>query len=311
MSNDLQKSIISTLVFFDMFDYPLTELEIWKFFYKNNSYNNYSNFSIFDIKKILNNELSNKIKNKNGFYFLQGRENIVDIRNKRYNQSFYKFQKAKKASRIFSLLPFIKMIGIGNFMPSNNTKKESDIDFFIVVKKNRIWISRFFCVLISQLLGWRPTKKNKEDKICLSFFVTEKNLALRNIAIANEKINDIYLCCWIATLYPIYNKNKTYENFISQNSWVKKYLPNFTEIMPSQKRKINPCFFSFIFLFLNFNFLEKIAKKIQLKIMPENLKNLANKSDGVIVNDNILKFHDNDKRKYYRSKFLNTYEKII
>ena len=311
MNNNLRESIISCLVFFDMFDYPLTELEIWKFLYKNNSDNNYSDFSIFDVRKILKNDLANKIENKNEFYFLQKRENIVDIRNKRYNQSFDKFQKAKKASRIFSLLPFIKMIAIGNFMPSNNTKKESDIDFFIVVKKNRIWISRFFCALISQLLGWRPTEKNKEDKICLTFFISEKNLDLRNIAIADEKINDIYFCYWIATLYPMYNKNKTYEKFVGQNSWVKKYLPNFTEIISSRQRKINPCIFSFIFLILNFNFLEKIAKKIQLKIMPENLKNLANKSDGVIVNDDILKFHDNDKRKYYRDKFLNNYEKIL
>ena len=45
--------------------------------------------------------------------------------------------------------------------------------------------------------------------------------------------------------------------------------------------------------------------------MPENLKNLANKSDGVIVNDDILKFHDNDKRKYYRDKFLNHYKKTL
>ncbi|NCF74884.1 MAG: hypothetical protein GWO87_00130 [Xanthomonadaceae bacterium] len=310
MNDNLDKSIISSLIFFDIFDYPLTKLEIWKFLYKNNYNNDHAKLSLFDIEKTLNNKLINKIENKNGFYFLPGKKNIIKIRNKRYKQSFYKFQKAKKASKIFSLLPFIKMIAIGNFMPSNNTKKESDLDFFIVTKKNRIWITRFFCVLISQLLGWRPTKKNKKDKICLSFFISEKNLDLRNIAIAKEKINDIYLCYWIATLYPLYNKGKTYENFVSQNSWIKKYLPNFAKIIPIQQRKINPCFFSFIFLLLNFNFLEKIAKKIQLKIMPENLKKLAGKSDGVIINDDILKFHENDRRKYYRNKFLNNYEKI-
>ncbi|MFH0972736.1 MAG: hypothetical protein V1768_01930, partial [Patescibacteria group bacterium] len=51
--------------------------------------------------------------------------------------------------------------------------------------------------------------------------------------------------------------------------------------------------------------LEKCFKKIQLKIMPRQLKEMANKNTKVVINDKILKLHVNDRRDKYRKAFLN------
>lgn len=298
MEKDQQKSILTTVIFFDLFDYPLTELEIWKFLYAPQPK---EKISLSDIKKQLPKIAA--IRAKDGFYFLKGREEIINIKHSRYSESFNKFKKAMRAAKIFSLLPFIQLIAIGNFIPSNNTKKEGDIDFFIITKKNRVWLTRFILATLSQILGWRPTKKNKKDKICLTFFISEDSLNLQKISL----LDDVYLHYWLATLYPLYNMEGVYEKFVAENGWIGKFLPNWTEISPSQKRKITKRRKCFLASFFDFTFLEKLSKKTQLKIMPENLKVMANKDSRVVLNDSMLKFHDQDRRKEYRDRF---YKKI-
>lgn len=295
---ETQKAIISAIIFFDMFDYPLTEEEILQFCYFQDGFDN-NDCGLENIKKILASEiLSDKIEKKNDFYFLRGREEIIKIRAKRNSQSAKKFRKAKFIIRIFAFFSFINMAAVVNFMPSSNGKKDSDIDLFIIVKESRIWLTRIICAGICQVFGLRPTEKNIKDKICLSFFISDDNLDLRNIVLDK---NDIYFYYWFATVFPIYNKDEIYEKFISTNSWIKNYLPNFQQIIPDKKQKIN---FKFSISFLyNFDFLERLAKKIQLKILSPKLREMANKDTRVIINDKMLKFHSNDRREYYQKKY--------
>lgn len=305
MSIVLQKAIISTVVFFDMFDYPLTEAEIWRFCYFQDGRNK-DDCSLENIKKILGSGvLNDRIEKNDGFYFLRGREEIIKIREKRNVQSIRKFRKAKFAIRIFTFFSFIKMAAVVNFMPIRNAKKDSDIDLFIITKENRIWLTRIICAGICQLFGLRPTEKNTKDKICLTFFISEDNLDLQNIALDK---NDIYFHYWLANIIPIYNKDKTYEKFILANSWIKKFLPNFKLIIPSKKQKIN--FTPNLSFLFNFDFLERLAKKIQLKILSPKLRAMANKDTRVIVNNKMLKFHSNDRRGYYQDKFFKFFTKI-
>jgi hypothetical protein len=305
MEKTLEKSILQTIIFFDLFDYPLTELEIWKFLYSPEK-----PYSLSEIKSYLRLSPSN-IETYQGFYFLKNRRETIDIKHDRYKESFIKFKKAKRVAKIFSIIPFIKLIAIGNFIPENNTKKESDIDFFIVTKKNRVWITRAICVALTIILQLRPTPKNKKNKICLTFYTTNQDLNFKKLSLPKkEGIGDLYLFYWIATLYPLYNIDKAYEKFIKENGWLKNYLPNLLPIMPSQKRKIDSSFKCFMLQIFNFNFWEKFTKKIQLKILPSNLKKMANNDTRVILNNSMLKFHDQDRREEYRNKFTTNLNKF-
>lgn len=295
MNKEIQKSIFSTLAFFDMFDYPLTVIEIHKFLF-----NPPKEIGVMEINQIINEELKNKIEKKDGFYFLKNRQKNIETKQVRYKESFSKYKKAKKTALIFSKIPFVELIAIGNYIPVNNSKASSDIDFFIITKKNRIWITRFICIIISQIFGWRPTEKNHKDKICLTFFTSEDNLNFEHLLLDE---NDIYFIYWLANLYPIYNNNKTFEKFMESNAWIKKYLPNFEAIIPSQKRRLKKEMKCIFMKILNFNWCNKITKKIQLKMLPKNLKEMTNKDTRVIVNDKMLKFHVNDRREEYSIRF--------
>lgn len=279
-------SVLKTLIYFDLHDYPLTFFELWQF--------SSEFFKLDQLQEILNNpEISNEIETKNGFYFLRGRENLIRKRLERYNFSNQKFKIAKRVAYIFHFIPWIKMIALSNIIGSHNLRKEGDLDFFIITQKNRIWLTRFFCVLIAQIFGLRPNKKNSQDKVCLSFFIDEENLNLESLMLKD----DLYFACWLIGLRVLYDQDNTYDQLMKvSKDWLKKFFPNYEINFKEIKNKIKK---SNQF----FNQLEKRIKSFQIKIMPENLKNLANKNTNVIINDNIVKLHVNDRRLFYQEEF--------
>ena len=309
---ELEQSILATFCFFDIFDYPLTIFELWKWQYNKNSKlkTQNSKLRVSDIQRTLDEseKLNKLIDSKNGFYFLKGREKIVQTRNKRYWIARQKFQKALKTAKLLAKVPFVKMIAVCNDLAYNNTPSGGDIDLFIITLRKRIWTTRFFCALLLKILGQRPTEQNKKDKICLSFFVTDDSLNLEPIANKPEASGpgptarrDIYLVYWIDQLVPIYDES-IYNKFRAANQWIKKFLPNSlgTKIQDPRQIKL-PWFWLHSFPFNGLT--ERFYRWFQLKILPASLKQLLNKRTAVIANDKMLKFHKYDQREYFQRKF--------
>ena len=327
--SSLEKAIIQTVAYFDIFKFPLTLVEIWKWLYqgKNVRYK-MQDVKISDIQEAL--EKSEKLKEviecKWGFYFLKdtphhpstrsggaGQANIksrdlVEIRIERYNIAERKFKRALRVTKILASIPFVRMIAVCNNLPYNNAEEESDIDFFIIKKENRIWMTRFFCAGLMQLLRMRPTKKTARDKICLSFFATQDNLNLKDIAL---RPYDIYLTYWIDQIFPIYDEEGNYEKFREANKWIQEFLPNSFGVKVGFRRKVKLPFIIYkikkiLEMLHSYSFngiTEKFYKWLELKIMSRRLKEMANKDTRVIVNDKMLKFHDNDRREETRRIF--------
>jgi len=315
-SNVIKEAIVKTIAFFDMFDYPLTVFELWQFI------NIECQFR--EIEEVLNKgDLGDRIEGKQGFYFLTGRSKIIKTKMERYYYTNLKFKRALRVSRIFKFIPWIKMIAVSNIIGANNMKREGDIDLFIITEKNKTWLTRFFCASLMKLLGLRPKPGKEQDKICLNFFISEEAMDLQGLMLDNVNIGislpgsdrasgngrtlvDIYFIYWLAGLAPIYNKDNTYQKFIkANNSWVKEFLPNWQPVKVSNRRKLDSNFSKFykdiIDLFIGG--LEKDIKKLQLKLMPENLKRLINKDSRVVINDQVLKLHAKDRREGYREKW--------
>ncbi len=289
--NNISKKIIEVICFYDIFDYPLTQFEIWqKIGLK---------IEFYDLVKKLEKINSTIITEKFGFYFLIGRESIIDIRAKRYNYTIRKIKRAKLVANIFKYIPSIKLVAIGNLIGAHNLKNESDIDFFIITKKGTIWTSRFITTSLMKLARLRPTTNNQKDKICLSFFVTENNLNIDKFRINK---NDTYMKYWLADLYPVLNCKNTYNKLINSNNWLKKELPNWTKIIANAKYRVEPLkktnrMRKKLYIY------EKLLKKIQLKIIPKELKSIMNLNTKVIINDDVLKFHTKDRRKKYNDLY--------
>jgi hypothetical protein len=311
MNNKLEKSILSTLIYFDLFDYPLTLKEIWRCLYRPIDNNRELKVSIFNIQEALetSRNLSKTISFKNGFYFLKGRESLIEKREKYYKIAQPKWKIAQRAAKYLELIPFIRMVAVCNTLAYNNAKEKSDIDFFIVVKSDKIWTARFLATILMQFLGLRRYSQKIKDRICLSFYVTEDNLDLSKIAIEN----DIYLKYWITQVIPLSVKNSMDNKFTEANKWVKKYLPNFIPYQVGKRREVlKNKFFAIKRVFGEWllrnkfgDFIENWLRKIQKNKMDRNNQSLAKKSGTeVIISDKMLKFHEIDIRKRVKEEFL-------
>ncbi len=298
-NNSIKVAIVEAIAFFDMFDKALTPFEIWQYLKIK------CNFSdvFFHLSEIKNKE---KIFEKNGYYFLKGREIIVDNVTSQYNLANQKFKIAKRAAKKISFLSGVEMIAVCN---NFHYKKESDIDFFIIVSPKRIWLTRALVTIILHFFRLRRHGNKIIDRICLSFYTTKDNLNLEKLAL--ESI-DPYFYHWFLDLIPVYGEG-VYKQFFKENNWLKNIFPNsFYKKMCDRKKIKN----NFLGIFWKISgriildsfigdFLEKICKNLQLKKMSYNLNSLANKDDSrVIINDNILKFHESDRREEFKNRFL-------
>ena len=290
--NKLNETIIQVIVFFDLFDFPVTAYEVWHYLDKRISFQ--------DIIRTL--ETIPEIESKNGLFFLLGRAEIIKIRQTRHNYFLRKYKIAKKFARYFSFLPYIKVITLSNSIGQFNLRDGSDIDFFIITSPRRIWLTRLFCAGIAKILNRRPTPKNKKDKICLSFYISEENLNLDNLQIDG---GDPYFFFWLRSLVLLYNKNNVFGEFLTANGLPNEEIPiHFSEKKLFQKQKN-------ILLSPILNYLEALAKKVQLIVMSPALKEAMNNSVGVVISDNVLKLYLQDKRIEYAEKYANRIHQIF
>ncbi|MBU1179676.1 hypothetical protein KJ885_01900 [Patescibacteria group bacterium] len=324
----LKYEIQKVLVFYDIFNFPLTPIEVYK------------NLEIpSDIHTVYNClhelKIENKINQKNGYYFFPHNEFYAERRSARFLVSFKKLKRARRVARILWRFPFIKFIGVCNSLGYLNASDESDIDFFIITKRGCLWTTRFLCASFLRLFNLRPTRTTLKNKICLSFILSENDLDISSISLQG---GDPYLYRWMLWLIPLYDDG-VYKKFINKNLWIKNHLPNYIE-QGSSREKPFPLFrhekikFSklwagrFKYVLANVPISHIIALKwgaaffkrfwevvlggrcerglkyLQLGVMPKGLKEAVLRTDNsVVMNDSMLKFHLIDRRAEYRDKF--------
>ena len=119
----IKEAIIEIIVFFDVFSFPLTSFEIWQYLpYK---------CTLKEVNDILLEKIE-YIDSDGVFYYLRGKHENIQERNRRYNHSNRKIKRARRIAKLFSFLPWIKLIAVANLIGADNLKDSSDIDLFIV-----------------------------------------------------------------------------------------------------------------------------------------------------------------------------------
>jgi predicted nucleotidyltransferase len=267
-SESLNKFEKFTIYYHDLFEYPLSfsELLCWT-----------------PTKLPQNYHVDCEIACENNYYFLTGKSRLVYKRIFRKRSSEKKMIIAKKASKILSLIPSVKMVAISGSLAMQNAAKESDIDLFIITRANTLWLSRLvilFLFSIFQIPVRRSGDKEERDKLCLNMWMDEGDLIWkepRNIYTAHE----------IAQLIPLVNKEKTHEKFLYQNKWVINYWPNAVKIKDLDAKVNN--------FFLGTSIIEKLAFKLQYLHM-------KNRISREVITPTRAIFHPNDLSKFVLAK---------
>ena len=304
--NDLEKSILATLVYYDVLNRPLTGWEVFKYLIRN------KNIKLNEILNLLENssELNKLISQKNGFYFLKNRQAIIKERIERHKIADRKWKKAKRAIKLFQLIPFIKMIAVSGSLAMNNTRENSDIDLLIVTKAGRIWTCRGLITVFSHLMGKRRHGALTKDRFCLNHYLTEKSLKIPYKSLYNAQT--------YVHLVPFWQiKNNLYKKFQKANQWINEYLTFYPIIQKGYLKEIKPNIFfkdlrelkEFIFDGIIGNFIEFILKKIQQARIKKDP--LTYQSGGrVVLSNHQLEFHPNSPEKWILEKYNQKMKKL-
>jgi len=190
-------------------------------------------------------------------------------------------------NKYFTKVPWVLGIAVCNSLAMNTAHKDSDIDLFIITKKNRLWTARICMTLLLTVLGQRKTRSKHKWKFCLSFFVTQDWLDLESIALWE----DIYLSYWIDTLKPIINRQNIFEEFYRKNNkllWKNTPWDEKNRTWELWKtHRFSTSFWDYCEKLLRFIFFPRTKKSFQKLWKPF----------WVVISDTMLKFHDKDRRK--------------
>lgn len=285
----MEKAILKTLSYYDVFNFPLKAWEIHKYLIGKSS-------DLKQTEKALKSLIKKqKIKKQKDYYFLSNRNGLVKSRLEREAVSKSHLKTAKFIAALFKLIPTVKLVGISGSLSMMGSSRVDDIDLFIITSKNRIWVSRLFLIILTSLTGLRRKRHEKilsaNGKICINLILEEGSLE------QNKK--NIYLAHEVLQMRLLWQKDQIYSQFLHANSWAFKYLPNWrTSVLEDKKlsRKNSKGHPRNSFI----DFLENKSKSFQLKIMgsPDNLERIENHA---------LYFHPEDKG----VKILEDYKKRL
>jgi hypothetical protein len=285
-----KEQILKTLLYSDIFDYPLRKEEIWEFLISSEKP---------DKKEILRylNTKNTFFESWNNLFFIKGRKDIVGTRINRKKYSLQKINFAKKIINKLAIIPTVRFIGISGALAMLNSEKDDDVDLFVVAAGNCVWITRLLMVILLSFLGVYRRKKDKNvsNKICLNMLIDEKALFFP------KQRHDLYTAHEIFQIMPIFNRDKTYEKFLKSNAWIKELLPNIFA-----KKSKTPIVLKTSLINKSINYLMRIfviefaARNIQLWYMKKNITKET-------VSNNFLAFHPFD----YKSHVLNSYKKKL
>lgn len=161
---------------------------------------------------------SGTVIEKSGLYSL----GKVDYENYAQNQTRAKelIFKANAVTNYLKKIPWIEMVALTGDVSAFNADNHADIDILIVTKPRRLFLSRFFLVVILKLLGVYWNAKNPAGKVCPNIFMTSDAMTWE------AKNQNLYTANEVSLLYPLYSRNNCYFDFLAQNAWVADYLPN-------------------------------------------------------------------------------------
>lgn len=203
----LDSEIIRTLLYFDIFSFPLSMEEI------------HVNCSIPLENK---GELLKRLKflSENGFvkcdsdqYFINGSRDWIDRKQNGAAVAKKYLRRSRWMNRLIGQFPFVRGIGISGSLSKGYADDSSDVDYFIITQKGRLWLSRTLIILFKKIF-----LLNSRKWLCPNYFVDEKSLKIPD--------ENAFTATEIVYLKPVYNR-ELFEKFSAENQWVRRFKPNF------------------------------------------------------------------------------------
>ncbi len=201
----LERAILHTLGYADVFDYPLTASEIHRYLTAQKA-------TVEEVARTLDGMVESCAIVRVGEWFvLPGRASLAEIRHHRSRVAAGLWRKASRYGRMIASLPFVRMVAVTGSLAMYNTEQGKDIDFMLVTAPNRLWTCRALVILVVRLAAFEGIN------LCPNYLVTTDALAFpeRSLYVAHE----------VTQMIPL-SGSDVYRQIRGLNAWADNYLPN-------------------------------------------------------------------------------------
>jgi hypothetical protein len=291
---NLQKDILATLTYFDLFEYPLTQTEIFQFLQKTSFHDEVS-------QELMSLVSQNQVFRFDEFYTLQNDFSLIQRRKKGNIQARSLLKTAEKVAGFLSCFPFVKGVAVSGSLSKNFADEHSDIDFFIIMAKDRLWLGRSFLHFFKKI----TFLFKKQDWFCMNYFIDEAMLQIK------EK--NIYTATEVVTLIPLRGIS-VFQRFFGENKWCRSYLPNHTMRVAYMEEAKSPVFKKITeFVFNNpfGNLLDYLLMRLTAYRWHRKAEQRRKNKRGIVMGMDSSKHYAKPDPESFQKKLVGLYEKRL
>lgn len=209
--NGIEEAIIRTVLYADVFNFPMTIPEIHHFLISRQSY------ALADVKQaFLTSAILRSCFDVSGAYIVcRDRPEIVTLREEREAATARLLPLAEQYGAWLARLPFVRMVAItGALSMRNPADQDDDLDYVLVTAAGRVWTARAFAVLLVRIVKLRGVT------LC-------PNYVLAETALTQER-HDIFMAHEVAQMIPVFGQ-EMYARMRGLNDWVFDHMANTCE----------------------------------------------------------------------------------
>jgi len=200
------RAILHTLLYFEIFSYPLTAEEVFRF-------SDCPGADMDAVRAKLEDLAREGAIFQFGHFFQTQNNPAWEVRRLECNRRADRLLSvARRRARFIGNFPFIRGVFVSGSLSKHCMSAESDIDFFLVTEPNRLWLARTLLVFFKKIF-----LLNSHKYFCVNYFVDTEHLEIqeKNRFTATETV----------TLLPMYGQ-EWYMAFCSANGWAWEQYPN-------------------------------------------------------------------------------------
>jgi len=204
----LEAAILRTVLYADVFDFPMKLEEIHHFLISDEP------TSVAEIAQTIDDSLwlKQKLQCIDDYVIYGEHVELIQIRQKREAASQHLWPQALYWGRWLSALPFVRMVALtGALAVRNAADGDDDLDYMLITSPHRVWLARAFAIAVVRIGRLRGVK------ICPNYVLAETSLI--------QTRRDVFLAHEVAQMVPLYGQD-LYRRFREVNDWVYQQLPN-------------------------------------------------------------------------------------
>ena len=144
---------------------------------------------------------------------LPGRDEVLSIWQERTTRAATMWDEAERWGRRIGRLPFVRMVAVTGGLAVDSVAPHDDIDFFIVVRPGRLWLTRLMIIVLGRLA------ERSDIELCPNFIVSEMAVEMQE--------RTIYVARELAQMVVLVDRDRC-RDVRRRNDWMFGLLPNAT-----------------------------------------------------------------------------------